>query len=249
MNRLIATLVCVLALAAPAAAQPRVVRVGSVAPSVNVTRVNVARSPTPFSQVRVSAISPVAARAVVAPRVTTWAPRPISLPVRPAPAPEPTGEGMFSCSVTENGSPAGATVLVRQGSQVVTEGACIGPARTLAAGTYDVTIRLAHLIDAPEQFRRVVVTDGGNAEVSAAFETARLTVELLHDGQRIPGRATLYRNGYQVGTMGSGVYTHLSAGHYTVRVDVAPGFAAASGSREYDVVLGAGQARRILASF
>ena len=247
MNRLTLTLACVFALAAPAAAQPRVIRVGASAPSVNVTRVNVTQSPAPTSPVRVSTVSP-AVRAVVAPTVR-WEPRTITLPARPAPAPEPSGEGLFVCSVTENGSPVGATVLVRQGSQIVTEGPCIAPSRTLAAGTYDVTIRLNGLVDAPEQFRRVVVTDGATAAVSAAFETARLTVEILHDGQRIPGRATLLRDGYQVGTIGSGVYTHLSAGRYTVRVEVAPGFAATSGTRDYDVVLGAGQARRILASF
>lgn len=246
MNRLALTLACLVALAAPAAAQPRVIRVGASAPSVSVTRVNVAQSTAVTSQVRISA--PAAVRPMVAPTIR-WEPRTITLPVRPAPAPEPIGQGTFTCSVTENGSAAGAIVLVRQGSRIVTEGPCIAPTRTLAAGTYDVTIRLSGLVDAPEQFRRVVVTNGGAAEVSAAFETARLTVELLHDGQRIPGRATLLRDGYPVGTIGSGVYTHLSAGHYTVRVEVAPGFAAASGTRDYDVVLGAGQARRILASF
>lgn len=267
MNRILPTLLCVLALAAPAAAQsvrvstPRTVQVRSVQVSpmrtttrtttrATTTRTTTRANVTRTNVTRVNVAQP--RRVTVRPSRTVVTPPPVQVrraPARPTPAPAPTGVGTLSCSATENGSSAVAHVTVRSAGQEVYSGRCDGLSGRMPAGSYDATVRLSGLVDSPTIYTRVQVRAGGAGQIAANFETGRLQVDVMHNGRRIPGRATILQNGLVVGTIGSGVYSRLSAGTYTVRVEVAAGYSDASGSRDYQVNVTANSARRIRATF
>lgn len=126
--------------------------------------------------------------------------------------------GHVGCRITENGATASGTITVRRGGEEVASGTC-GTAVTVPAGDYDVVLGLDGAIDRPEQTQHVTVRAGGTSEVTADFRTAILEVTVQSaDGHRAAALATISRNGQRVGTLGSGVEGHLSAGTYDVVV-------------------------------
>lgn len=172
------------------------------------------------------------------------------LPVRwlqvqalPQPQPAQQGPGTIACQIRENGGPASGTILVRQGGRQVADGSCASPL-SLPAGTYDVTLRLDGALDRPEQTRRVTLGAGQTEQVSADFSTAILEVRITAEGRRAAGMAIITRNGERIGTLGSGVAGHVSAGTYDVVVRYR------TQERRFDgVALARGQRRALSASF
>lgn len=127
-------------------------------------------------------------------------------------------QGRIRCTVTENSTAATGTMVVRDehGAQIA-DGTCGAPT-TVPPGRYRIALRLDGALDRPEETREVRVSANDTATVEADFSTAMLEVRIEKDGRRAPGRATLLRGGDEVGTLGSGVPVHVSAGSYTVLV-------------------------------
>lgn len=153
------------------------------------------------------------------------------------------GNGRVLCEITDNGGSASGTVTIRSGSRTVEEGRCGSPLG-VPPGAYDVTVQLDGALDRPEQRRRVTVTAGATERVRADFSTGILEVQITADGRRAAGMAIITRNGQRVGTLGSGVSGHLSAGTYDVVVKYR------TQERRFDgVTLARGQRRALSASF
>ncbi len=210
------------------------------------TQVVSAASPTPVTATRVAVPSGTrleTTRVTVRPGVTRVAvPAGTTATTQPA---TPSGTGSLTCQVSENGAAAEATYRVLDGSRVVASGRCLEPATRLPAGDYTAEVRLSGTVYPVVQTQRVSVRDGRVATLAASFQTARLTVTALHDGQRIPGRATLKKDGRVVGTLGSGVYATVEAGTYELVVTPEPGYEGVYGTRTFDLSLGAGQVRAV----
>jgi hypothetical protein len=126
-----------------------------------------------------------------------------------------TGVGKVTCVVLENGAPASGTLSLRKDGAQIAQGVCAQPI-TAPAGSYTAVISLDGALDSPEQSQPVSVTVGGNTEVKADFSTGILQVFIDSDGKQAAGMAVIRRDGRQVGTLGSGVAAHLSAGTYEV---------------------------------
>ena len=153
------------------------------------------------------------------------------------------GHGRILCQITENGGSASGTVTVRSGGRTVESGSC-GDTLGVPAGSYDVVVQLDGALDRPEQRRRVTVTAGATERVTADFSTAILEVRVTADGRRAAGMAIITRNGQRVGTLGSGVSGHLSAGTYDIVVRYR------TEERRFDgVTLARGQRRALSAAF
>jgi hypothetical protein len=152
-------------------------------------------------------------------------------------------QGRIACTITENGGAASGTAIVRQNGRDVSTGSC-GTPLSVAAGTYDVTLRLDGALDRPEQTKRVTVRAGQTASATADFATAILEVRITAGGRRAAGMAIITRNGVRIGTLGSGVSGHLSAGTYDVVVRYR------TQERRFDAVsLTKGQRRALSAAF
>ena len=123
--------------------------------------------------------------------------------------------GRVACRITENGGAASGTISVRRDGQEVSAGTCGAPV-ALPAGSYEVVLGLDGAIDRPEKTVAVTVAPGATATASADFQTAILEVRIEAGGRRAAGMATIFRNGERVGTLGSGVSGHLSAGTYDI---------------------------------
>jgi len=155
----------------------------------------------------------------------------------------PQASATVSCRVLENGAPASGTMVIRSGQQQVATGACGAPV-SVRAGAYEVVIRLDGALDRPEQIKNVTVGAAGTSTVSADFPTAILEVRITSGGQRAAGMATLTRAGQQIGTLGSGVAGHLSAGTY----DIVARYR--TQERRFDAItLAPGQRRALSAAF
>lgn len=127
------------------------------------------------------------------------------------------GAGQASCAVTENGEPAsGSLVLQRDGTEVA-RGACGKPV-TAPPGAYTAVIALDGALDGPTRSERITLEAGKTRELRADFETGVLEVRIEREGRRAAGMAIIRRDGAQIGTLGSGVAAHLSAGRYEVVV-------------------------------
>lgn len=123
--------------------------------------------------------------------------------------------GSIQCDVTENGEPAtGALVVTRDGTEVA-RGVC-GKALSVPAGSYTAAVALDGALDGPQRSQPVTVAAGAMSRVSADFETGTLEVRIQSEGRRAAGMAIIRKDGTQVGTLGSGVSAHLSAGRYDV---------------------------------
>ena len=150
--------------------------------------------------------------------------------------------GKIACSVTENGSPARGTIVVEQNGREVGGGSC-GAALSVPAGKYKVTVRLDGTLDNPAKSLSVEVSAAKATPVSVDFQTGVLEVRIETKGQRGTGMVTVNRGSTRIGTLGSGVAAHLSAGTYEVVVRLG------GEERRYSVDLRPGQRRLVRAQF
>ena len=121
------------------------------------------------------------------------------------------------CEIRENGEPASGTMLVLDGTREVAEGTC-GKPLSLPAGTYTAVLRLDGAIDGPEQRLPLVVGKDSPKPLKADFATATLEVKVTSESKAAAGMAIIRKDGMQIGTLGSGVPAHLSAGTYEIVV-------------------------------
>lgn len=150
--------------------------------------------------------------------------------------------GEIRCSVTENGAPARGTLVAEQGGKQVAAGSCANPLK-VPAGKCKVTVRLDGTLDNPSKAVDVEVRPGATAPVTVDFKTGVLEVRIENKGQAGTGLVTVNRDSKRVGTLGSGVAAHLSAGSYEVVIRL--------GGKEqrYIVELRPGQRRLVRAQF
>jgi hypothetical protein len=127
------------------------------------------------------------------------------------------GNGRVSCDILENGQPASGVVSLQRDGHEVASGAC-GKEFSVAAGSYTAALRLDGALDGPEQRQALNVEAGAVAKLNADFATGTLEVRIASLGKRAAGMAIIKRAGQQLGTLGSGVAAHLSAGTYHVFV-------------------------------
>lgn len=152
-------------------------------------------------------------------------------------------EGRIRCTVKENGAAASGTAIVENGSGVVARGECDSPI-SVPPGSYQVRLKLDGVLDEPEQTRPATVRGGEVTQVAADFSTGILEIVVEAKGRRAAGMAVIRREGDRVGTVGSGVAAHLSAGTYSVTVRYR------TQEKKFDAVeLAAGQRRRLRANF
>ena len=123
--------------------------------------------------------------------------------------------GKISCSITENGESASGTLIVLKGDEEVHNGACSSGC-SLPAGEYTAVLGLDGALDGPEHRPSLTVGAGATASVDRDFSTGLLKVRIESAGRRAAGMAIIRRDGRQIGTLGSGVAAHLSAGTYDI---------------------------------
>jgi hypothetical protein len=121
------------------------------------------------------------------------------------------------CEIRENGEPASGTMLVLEGTKEIAQTSC-GKPLALPAGSYTAVLQLDGAIDGPEQ--RIPLTVGKDAPkpVKADFATGTLEVKITSESKAAAGMAIIRKDGKQIGTLGSGVPAHLSAGTYEIVV-------------------------------
>jgi len=127
------------------------------------------------------------------------------------------GSGRVSCTISENGQAASGVVSLQQNDKEVSTGSC-GKEFSVPAGKYSAALRLDGAFDGPELKQNVVVEAGAVSKLTANFETGSLEIRIVSLGKRAAGMAIIKRAGQQLGTLGSGVAAHLSAGTYRVIV-------------------------------
>lgn len=125
------------------------------------------------------------------------------------------GNGKVTCEIMENGKPASGVVRLLQNEAEIASGAC-GKAVDVAPGTYTAALALDGVLDGPEQRKQVTVAAGQSLRVDADFATGLLEVRIKAAGRDAAGMAIIRKDGKQIGTLGSGVSAHLSAGSYEV---------------------------------
>jgi hypothetical protein len=128
---------------------------------------------------------------------------------------QPKSTGKITCKVQENGEAASGTISLRKDGTEVAHGVC-GQPLSAPAGSYDAVLSLDGALDGPELTRPITVTKDGLTEVAVDFSTGILQVFIESEGKQAAGMAVIRHNGRQVGTLGSGVAAHLSAGTYEV---------------------------------
>lgn len=126
-------------------------------------------------------------------------------------------DAAVSCEILENGQAASGTMLVLSGTKEVAEGTC-GKPLTLPAGSYTAVLRLDGAIDGPEQRVAFVVDKTAPKPIKADFATGILEVKITSESKAAAGMAIIRKDGKQIGTLGSGVPAHLSAGTYEIVV-------------------------------
>ncbi len=124
-------------------------------------------------------------------------------------------EGRLTCEVTENGESAAGAVVLRRGGAEVARGTC-GKPLVIGVGDYEAVLALDGALDGPERTQPVTIAAGATSHLAANFETGVLEVRIQSEGRRAAGMAIIRRDGVQIGTLGSGVSAHLSAGRYQV---------------------------------
>jgi hypothetical protein len=88
--------------------------------------------------------------------------------------------------------------------------------RPRASCSYTAVIGLDGVLDGPERRMEVSVKSGEVASVAADFATGIIEVQIESKGRQAAGMAVISLDGRQIGTLGSGVSAHLSAGTYQV---------------------------------
>jgi hypothetical protein len=124
-------------------------------------------------------------------------------------------EGKVLCDVTENGQAATGTLTVLSGETEVASGPC-GKPLAVAAGEYTAMVELDGALDGPKQRQPLSIQAGKLAALKAEFSTGLLEVRIKSQGRDTAGMAIIRKDGAQIGTLGSGVAAHLSAGRYEV---------------------------------
>jgi hypothetical protein len=127
------------------------------------------------------------------------------------------GTGRVLCEITENGQPASGVVSLQQNDKEVATGSC-GREFSAPPGDYVAALRLDGALDGPEQRQPISIKSGAVHKPKGDFPTGTLEVRIASLGKRAAGMAIIKRKGQQLGTLGSGVTAHLSAGVYHVYV-------------------------------
>lgn len=140
----------------------------------------------------------------------------LGLPALPAvTSAQDAKDGKVLCDVTENGQAATGTLTVLSGETEVASGPC-GKPLAVAAGEYTALVELDGALDGPKQRQPLSVQAGKLAALKAEFATGLLEVRIKSQGRDTAGMAVIRKDGAQIGTLGSGVAAHLSAGRYEV---------------------------------
>jgi hypothetical protein len=125
------------------------------------------------------------------------------------------GSARVICEITENGEAASGTISVQRDGKEVASGTC-GKELTLAAGSYSAVVRLDGALDGPSQTKALTLELNSKSSLKVDFLTGTLEIRIASQGKRAAGMAVIKKNGQQIGTLGSGVAAHLSAGVYRV---------------------------------
>jgi len=125
------------------------------------------------------------------------------------------GGASVTCEILENGKPASGTIVVLQGDAEVGRGSC-GKPLSVPPGEYSALLSLDGALDGPEQRQSLSAQANKPAKLSADFPTGLLEVKISSQGKDAAGMAVIRKQGKQIGTLGSGVAAHLSAGAYQV---------------------------------
>ncbi len=139
----------------------------------------------------------------------------LSLLVLAVPAFADNPSGKVSCEVLENGEAATGDVSILLDGTQVANGVC-GKDLSVPVGKYSAIIRLDGALDSPQKTETITVKKGATSKLKADFDTGMLEVRIASQGKRAAGMAIIKRGGEQIGTLGSGVPAHLSAGTYEV---------------------------------
>jgi hypothetical protein len=126
-----------------------------------------------------------------------------------------SGNSSVLCEILENGQAASGTMVLLRGEAEIAQGSC-GKALSVPPGEYVAVVRLDGALDGPEQRKPVTCAANKPAKVSADFATGLLEVKIRSQGRDTAGMAVIRKDGRQIGTLGSGVAAHLSAGTYEV---------------------------------
>jgi hypothetical protein len=124
------------------------------------------------------------------------------------------GGGAVQCEIRENGQPATGTIVLLKGEAEAARGSCGKPV-SVAPGEYTAVLGLDGALDGPEQ-RQPVTVANKTEKLSADFATGLLEMRIKSQGRDTAGMAVIRKDGKQIGTLGSGVAAHLSAGQYEV---------------------------------
>jgi hypothetical protein len=125
------------------------------------------------------------------------------------------GDGKASCEITENGKQASGTIVVLDGKTELARGSC-GKPIAVQPGEHTAVLTLDGALDSPEQQKPLSVQADKTSKLSADFATGLLEVRITSQGRDTAGMAVIRKDGRQIGTLGSGVSAHLSAGAYEV---------------------------------
>jgi hypothetical protein len=125
------------------------------------------------------------------------------------------GAAKVSCEIRENGQPASGTIAIMAGGREVSGGTC-GKPLSIAPGPHEAILRLDGALDGPEVRVRINAQAGKTTPLTGEFTTGFLDVRIQSQGKDTAGIALIRRDGAQIGTLGSGVTAHLSAGTYEV---------------------------------
>ena len=125
------------------------------------------------------------------------------------------GNGTVTCDITENGEAGSGELSVMLEGKEIARGTC-GKDLSVAAGSYTAVFHLDGSLDSPEQSQPLTVKKGAKVQLKAEFATGVLEIRIASQGKRAAGMAVIKRGGQQIGTLGSGVAAHLSAGTYDV---------------------------------
>jgi hypothetical protein len=125
--------------------------------------------------------------------------------------------GKVVCGITENGQPASGVISVQKDGNEIATTSC-GRELSVPVGNYVAALRLDGTFDGPEQRQNLEIKAGATQKLNADFATGILEVRISSGGRRAAGMAVIKRNGQQLGTLGSGVSAHVSAGNYRILV-------------------------------
>ncbi len=126
------------------------------------------------------------------------------------------GDGKVSCEIRENGQAASGTIAVLDGSNELVRGTC-GKPLSVPVGSHVAVLSLDGALDAPQQRQPLEVAAGdAPRKLVADFATGLLEVRITSQGRDTAGMAIIRKDSRQIGTLGSGVSAHLSAGTYAV---------------------------------